>query len=134
MTDIEELMTRIRRERRDAEMELRQTDADGRHRWEPPYGFTSNDRVLLAAAVEAVRRKICAYGGPERCDCKYGMGIEVLGGARPSGEATGCPELRSVVLELLHPAPDDTKRSAWPQRDATDVLLDKVLADDTEVS
>jgi hypothetical protein len=57
----------------------------------------------MAAAVEAVRRKICLYGGHDPCDCKYGLGIEVLGGVRPNGEASGCPELRSVALELLHP-------------------------------
>jgi hypothetical protein len=99
----ENLMTRIRAERRAAEERLQQTDANGNYSWEPRYGFTSRDRVQLAAAIEAVRRRICIYGS-DPCDCKYGIGISLVDG-KPSSEASGCPELRSAVLELLHPAP-----------------------------
>lgn len=57
---------------------------DGRYVWEPDYGFTMIDRVALAAALEAVRRRVCAYGGYGRCDCKYGAG-------------------RTAIWALLHP-------------------------------
>lgn len=87
------------------------------HAWEPAYGFTETDPVALAAALEMVRRRICAYG--ERattCDCKYGVGQHITGGARISGitgkpyissEATGCPELRSAIRLLLHGAEEE---------------------------
>lgn len=74
----------------------------GRYPWEPDYGFIMTDQVGLAAALEAVRRRICAYGGREHCDCKYGAG-RALVTDHGTGEATGCPELRSVIWDLLHP-------------------------------
>jgi len=82
---------------------------------EPSYGFLSTDREALAAALEAVRRRVCAYSmAPftgdfhydNRCDCKYGLDIDKLVSGeveyRHTGEQTGCPELRSVIHMLLH--------------------------------
>lgn len=70
--------------------------------WVPHIGFPKTDRILLAAALEAVRRKICAYG-PEakRCDCKYGLGLTLGGFKKLSHEDSGCPELKSVIEILL---------------------------------
>lgn len=69
--------------------------------WEPNYGFIAynvHPNEELAAALEAVRRRICGYGG-NRCDCKYGLRPD----DRPrTSEATGCPELTEVINRLLH--------------------------------
>lgn len=76
--------------------------------WEPEPGFCAlneNSNEELAAALEVVRRKICAYNmgtrdEDVRCDCKYGATPEE---ARWAGsENTGCPELREVIYRLLH--------------------------------
>lgn len=76
--------------------------------WEPASGFCAlnrNSNIELAAALEVVRRKICAYNmgtrdKDVRCDCKYGATPEE---ARYIGsENTGCPELREVIYRLLH--------------------------------
>lgn len=76
---------------------------------EPSYGFLNTDRIELAKALEAVRRRICAYNmglDPSRdvrCDCKYGLSIDkIIAGEYQSSEQTGCPELRSVIYLLLH--------------------------------
>lgn len=70
--------------------------------WEPSYGFTKTDPEALAHALEAVRRRVCAYGpDAQRCDCKYGLTTEQKD--RLGSERTGCPELRSAVRLLLHP-------------------------------
>lgn len=81
-----------------------------RHPWEPSYGLTAINRVRVAAALEAVRRRICAYGPfPERCDCKYGLDEALTvtpppaKATSPRSEMTGCPELRSAIRMLLHP-------------------------------
>lgn len=81
--------------------------------WEPSYGFTHTDPVQLAAALEQVRKRICAYGPDAKvCDCKYGIDQPLTGwrygmsksphGNHLSSEMTGCPELRSVIHMLLH--------------------------------
>lgn len=70
--------------------------------WEPgDPGFIRDDPIALASALEALRRQTCAYGstGEQTCDCKYGLSAEARGGS----EQTGCPELRVVILGLLHP-------------------------------
>lgn len=74
--------------------------------WEPRYGFLKTDPVMLAAALESARRRLCLYGPEaEICDCKYGIGENLMltGDYRPTGEQTGCPELRSAIHLLLHP-------------------------------
>ncbi|WP_157368065.1 hypothetical protein [Alloactinosynnema sp. L-07] len=53
----------------------------------------------LAAALEAVRRAVCAYGGDGRCDCKYGANPSTE--LRVGTERTGCPELRELIHRLL---------------------------------
>jgi hypothetical protein len=81
--------------------------------WEPDYGFTARnttDVTSLAAALEATRRRICAYGPTAtRCDCKYGAGVHLnLGHVNPDGtvkagdEQSGCPEISEVIHRLLH--------------------------------
>lgn len=103
--------------------------------WEPEYGFCAyneTDAVALAKTLEALRRRLCCYGGGNRCDCKYGLtvadDVEVpqFGGFEDStkgirqkrynfntkqqevmpitggSEATGCPELREIIHRLLH--------------------------------
>lgn len=81
---------------------------DQTYPWEPAYGFTETDPVKLAAALELVRRRICAYGPlATTCDCKYGLGKYILPKGDPgyvNSEETGCPELRSVIQLLLHGA------------------------------
>ena len=90
--------------------------------WEPSYGFMKTDRVVLAAALEMVRRRNCAYGPTSStCDCKYGIGKHIT----PAGEMydtkvwnsemTGCPELRSVIHMLLHgePLEADLEDGLW---------------------
>lgn len=80
---------------------------------EPAYGFLhTQDKEALAKALEAVRRRICAYNmgmsmdEDRRCDCKYGLDIDKLvsGEVKYSigSEQTGCPELRTVIYMLLH--------------------------------
>lgn len=70
--------------------------------WEPSYGFcatSTQDNVALATALEAVRRRICAYGPQARtCDCKFGISLDGIG----YSEQTGCPELREMIHRLLH--------------------------------
>lgn len=73
--------------------------------WEPGYGFCRHavsSNTGLAAALEAVRRRICAYGsvGDDPCDCKYGAWPGDSTGT--GSEATGCPELREVIHRLLY--------------------------------
>lgn len=51
-------------------------------------------RSELISALERLRRNACAYGGVERCDCKYGCETPMY------GEACGCPELRAAA-ELI---------------------------------
>lgn len=100
--------------------------------WEPSYGFCASnetDRVALAMTLEAVRRRICAYGGGNRCDCKYGLMPDIYAEVQEFGikrgeksspanplasrdfyngtktnnhEQTGCPELRELIHRLLH--------------------------------
>ena len=103
--------------------------------WEPSYGFCGSNLtevLALAKTLEAVRRQICAYGGGNRCDCKYGLTVrdtranvsfgfgqenDVVGtrydsktkthvedAQRFSSEQTGCPELRETINRLLHRA------------------------------
>jgi hypothetical protein len=93
------------RKRKQADAQLREVGPDGRRSWEPTYGWSSTDPVRLASALEVIRRRLCAYGGLfPTCDCKFGIGVK-LANAQPlsAGEATGCPELRSVIQMLLHP-------------------------------
>lgn len=76
--------------------------------WEPSYGFcagrgTSN--IALAEALEAARRRVCAYNWPPyesdvRCDCKYGSSVKEK--TSYGSESTGCPELREMIYRLLH--------------------------------
>jgi hypothetical protein len=71
--------------------------------WEPLYGFCSvneHSNESLARALEAIRRRICAYGGNGRCDCKYGR--DATKQQRAGSEQTGCPELVEVIHRLLH--------------------------------
>lgn len=77
--------------------------------WEPEYGFAQADPIMLASALEVVRRQICGYGpAAVTCDCKFGIGRRVTGELAPNGsahvssESTGCPELRSLIYFLLH--------------------------------
>lgn len=80
--------------------------------WEPSYGFSASnktDNEVLAAALEAVRRKICVYGGGDYCDCKYGIAATEPTGQFSSpraeqhgSEQSGCPELREMINRLLH--------------------------------
>lgn len=104
--------------------------------WEPgSYGFCAyneTERKALAQTLEALRRRVCAYGGGTRCDCKYGLtvaddvkveragafgtsdnGIRVTRfdsktrqhvevEDRGASEQTGCPELREIIHRLLH--------------------------------
>ena len=69
--------------------------------WEPiEPGIIQDDPTALASALEAIRRRVCAYGGGHpTCDCKYGLAV----GVKPGSEQTGCPELRAVIFGLLHP-------------------------------
>jgi hypothetical protein len=100
--------------------------------WEPRYGFCGmnlNDNEVLARSLEAIRRNVCAYGGGDMCDCKYGrtVGDEKFGGkwgdsksgtARFfSSEQTGCPELREVINRLMH-RPDTLGMGADATREA----------------
>lgn len=65
-------------------------------------GFVRDDRLALASALEQVRRRVCAYGAfgtQEFCDCKYGLSADNPQPRR--SEATGCPELRVVIHQLL---------------------------------
>jgi hypothetical protein len=109
------------RDRTRAEKELREIGPDGRRSWEPTYGWSSTDPVRLASALEVIRRRLCAYGGMSpTCDCKFGIGVTLLGAQALSGsEATGCPELRSVIQMLLHPneieiLPSESLRTEGP--------------------
>lgn len=74
--------------------------------WEPAYGFCgviTTDRVKLAKALEAVRRRVCSYGshGARGCDCKYGLTTTMPHDPQLT-EQTGCPELRELINRLLH--------------------------------
>ena len=94
---------------------------------EPAYGFTRpltpEGRESLAQALELVRRKVCCYNAPDLkgkysrdayCDCKYGLSIDNhLEGVYVTSEATGCPELRSVIYWLLH-EDDEATEPALP--------------------
>lgn len=55
-------------------------------------------RLELIEGLTRIGENCCGYGGGEwlhrRCDCKYGASV------LRNGEATGCPELRSVVALL----------------------------------
>lgn len=64
-----------------------------------PGFFMRTNPLLLAESLEALRRRICAYGafGDMTCDCKYGLKID----SNRNSEQTGCPELRSVIEGLL---------------------------------
>lgn len=76
-------------------------------KWEPKYGFLSEDRIRVASALEAVRRRICAYGpNAEHCDCKYGFGQSLVSKVQNS-EMTGCPELRSAISIVLYGREDE---------------------------
>lgn len=78
--------------------------------WEPMVGLLfpgKRDNVAYAATLERVRRSVCgytsAYGADVRCDCKVGLGRTFTEPEfRPSSEMTGCPELREVIVGLLH--------------------------------
>lgn len=83
--------------------------------WESTYGFTSINETpneQLAATLEALRRKVCCYGGGDFCDCKYGLRAAGPSKyvARPGEdktdrsnyEQTGCPELRELIHRLLY--------------------------------
>ena len=80
--------------------------------WEPSYGFcayNNTDNEVMANTLEAIRRRICAYGGADTCDCKYGLRAEGTQADwitdRPvqwHSEQTGCPELREMIHRLLH--------------------------------
>lgn len=75
-----------------------------------PPGFAHTNPLLLARALEAVRRRTCAYGahGALTCDCKYGLDENTF----RSSEQTGCPELRCVIEALLALAGDTTPSAA----------------------
>jgi hypothetical protein len=84
---------------------------DATEAWEPAYGFCATrdrDPRELAAALELIRRRVCAYGpNAKTCDCKYGLGLRLLDGDAStysglSSEQTGCPELRELIHKLLH--------------------------------
>ena len=73
----------------------------------PPGGIEG-----LADALEALRKRLCAYGpDATRCDCKY-----LLPNGAPSArvmgrsEVTGCPELRYVVDFLRNSDAEQVKR------------------------
>lgn len=75
----------------------------------------SHDAVMLAAALEVVRRSVCAYSMGQldrdvRCDCKYGAGRRVTDGESYTlgSEKTGCPELREVITGLLQGGDPET--------------------------
>lgn len=117
-------------ERRVREEAERQKAIENPSMWEPAYGFCAfneTDRVALAMALEALRRQVCAYGGGNRCDCKYGMmpdiyairqefglsrgeesfepvplGRDFYRGVVAGSEQTGCPELKELIHRLLH--------------------------------
>ena len=50
---------------------------------------------FLYEQLESARRHICVYNR-DPCDCKYGR-ISI---SSPSGEQTGCPELRDLIHRL----------------------------------
>lgn len=52
-----------------------------------------NRRVELYRTLETARRGICAYAS-DPCDCKYGIKLD----PGPGSEATGCPELRDLIV------------------------------------
>jgi hypothetical protein len=60
------------------------------------YGFKNEVRE----ALHLMQRKVCGYDGlfvtvePSFCDCKYGYSPTTK---MRDSEATGCPELRTVV-------------------------------------
>lgn len=47
---------------------------------------------VLIENLEKLRRRLCAYGGGGRCDCKFG--------ANGAGEQTGCPEVAQAIKLL----------------------------------
>lgn len=51
-------------------------------------------RSELISSLTRLRRNACAYGGVDRCDCKYGCETPMF------GEQCGCPELRAAA-ELI---------------------------------
>lgn len=79
----------------------RQDEELNKLEWLPRFGFTTNDPIKLASALEAIRRRVCCYGPEaERCDCKEGIGRSLVGGPK-GGETTGCYELRSAIRLIL---------------------------------
>lgn len=82
--------------------------------WEATYGFcamNTSSNEHLAATLEAIRRTVCAYGGGDYCDCKYGLQAAGETGRyatyndrteRLLSEQTGCPELRELIHRLLY--------------------------------
>lgn len=93
--------------------------------WEPNYGFCAtrdSDPLILASALEYVRRRTCAYGpNARRCDCKQGAGKALTKGGSPDSEQTGCTELREVIHKLLHRAgPLNPSREEYLERELAD--------------
>lgn len=48
-------------------------------------------RSELISSLHRLRKNACAYGGADRCDCKYGCENPMF------GESCGCPELRAAA-------------------------------------
>jgi hypothetical protein len=86
------------------DVSLRSNASGGMGEWEPMYGFCATNvhsNEDLAKALEAVRRRVCAYGGGHGgCDCKYSRDASQQ--QRAGTEKTGCPELREIIHRLLH--------------------------------
>lgn len=102
--DFSSFYAQVDAERKKADEQLLEFD------WVPSIGFAKTDPVILASALEAVRRRICIYGSNTQhsCDCKYGFGRSIVGydTKKESSEVSGCPELRSVIKMLLRDCPD----------------------------
>lgn len=50
-------------------------------------------RLDIYRVLETARRQLCCYAS-DPCDCKYGVTADT----RPGTEATGCPELRDLII------------------------------------
>lgn len=67
------------------------------------HDLTRAARRRLLAALEAARQAVCVYPPGGTCDCKEGL-LPLAGRAttRLGTEATGCPELRTLIHRVRH--------------------------------
>ena len=64
------------------------------------------ERQELIENVERLRKNLCCYSTPDRCDCKYGVAEKHIF-ENSMTEQTGCPELRCVLLVLQNMTDED---------------------------